>query len=223
MNGQLAYLYHVPVRDTLTDVQIYFPNTESNQADQSVRLKIWSRLGGNEVVTHTQTIFISASDSLDKFTTYPLSKALLVADSLFIGIQQSGAVPIFIGLDKSQDTGDRIFFNTSGSWEANNRVQGSLMLRPSFGSTDDLITGINEEPEMPVILYPNPVQSPRVFLEGKVEDIIEAEIFDLSGRVLPTRFDKSAKVIEFSATNRGIYMVRLKTPRKVYIRKLIME
>ena len=223
MNGQLAYLYQVPVRDTLTDVQIYFPNTESNQADQSVRLKIWSRLGGDEVVTHTQTIFISASDSLDKFTTYPLSKALLVTDSLFIGIQQTGSVPIFIGLDKTTDSGDRILLITSDSGEANNRVQGSLMLRPSFGSTDDLITAINEEPQEPITLFPNPVQSPRVFLEGKVEDINQAEVFDLSGRVLPSRFDKSTKVIEFSAANRGIYLVRLKTPKKVYIRKLIME
>ena len=212
-----------PVRDTLTDVQIYFPNTESNQADQSVRLKIWSRLGENEFVNHNQIIFINASDSLDKFTTYPLSKALLVADSLFIGIQQTGQVPIFIGLDKSQDTGDRIFFNTSGTWEANTRVQGSLMLRPSFGSTDDIITGIEEKPEKPLSLYPNPVSSPRVYLEGSLESITHIQVFDIAGRVLPSKFDKSRKVIEFSAANRGIYVIKLKTPQAVYIKKLILE
>ncbi len=223
MSGQLAYLYTVPVRDTLTDIQIYFPNTESNQADQSVRLKIWSRLGDEEVVTHTQTIFVSASDSLDKFTTYPLSKALLVGDSLFIGIQQTGIVPIFIGLDKHQDTGDRIFFNTSGTWEANTRVQGSLMLRPSFASTDDLITDINEKPENSIKLYPNPTKTPLVFLEGKIELLTQIQVFDLAGRLLPSRFDKSRKVIEFSAINRGIYVIKLQTPKKIYIEKLILE
>ena len=224
MNGQLAYLYPIPVRDTLTDVQIYFPNTESNQADQSLRLRIWSRLGNDEVVTHTQTIFISASDSLDKFTNYPLSRALLVGDSLFIGIQQTGTVPIFIGLDKSFDSGERMYFNTSGSWEANTRVQGSLMLRPVFGSTDDIITSIDEPlPIEKLSLFPNPTQEPVVKLKGPLELLEKVAVYDLSGRVIPSRFDKSQKVIEFSAAYKGIYLVHLVTSEQVYIQKLIVK
>ncbi|GJM28820.1 MAG: hypothetical protein DHS20C17_14550 [Cyclobacteriaceae bacterium] len=222
-NGQLAFLYVLPVQDTLTDVQIYFPNTESNQADQSLRLKIWSKLGQTEILTHTQTIFISASDSLDKFTTYPLSKALLVGDSLFIGIQQTGSVPIFIGLDKNNQFGNQIYFNTSGVWEANTRVQGSLMLRPVFGSTDDIITAIEEPQIEPLKLYPNPIEDPIVNISGPVAELVEVVVSDLSGRVIPSRFDKSQKVIEFSAGSRGIYVVRLSTPEKVYIQQLILR
>ena len=224
VNGQLAYLYTIPVRDTLTDIQIYFPNTEENQADQSLRLKIWSRLGNDETVTHTQTIFISASDTLDKFTNYPLSKALLVGDSLFIGIEQTGTVPIFIGLDKSFDSGARIYFNTSGSWEVNNGVSGSLMLRPVFGSTGDIITGI-EEPiqEEPLYLYPNPSTEPRVRLNGPLEVVESVTVYDLSGRVIPSRFEKSQKVIEFSTTYRGVFVIHLVTSERVYVEKLIVK
>ena len=223
-NGQLAYLYVLPVRDTLTDIQIYFPNTEAQQADESLRLKIWSRLNNQEVVTHTQTIFINPSDTLDKFTNYPLSKALLVGDSLFIGIQQTGQVPIFIGLDKNFDSGDRIYYNTSGAWESNTRVQGSLMLRPVFGNTGDIITAI-EEPDLgkELVLFPNPSDKPSFNIEGANESIIKVAVYDLSGRVIPSRFEKSLKVVEFSSTNRGVYVIQLSTPDNVYIRKLILR
>lgn len=224
VNGQLAYLYNIPVRDTLTDVQIYFPNTEENQANESLRLKIWSRLGNNETVTHTQTIFVNPSDTLDKFTNYPLSRALLVGDSLFIGIQQTGQVPIFIGLDKNFDSGDRIFFNTSGSWETNNAVSGSLMLRPVFGSTDDIITSVDKPTSIaPFTLYPNPVQEPRVRLTGPYETIQQVRIYDLAGRLIPSGFDKSQKVIVFSAVTSGIFMVHLVTPDKVHVKKLVLK
>lgn len=223
MNGQLAYFYTLPVRDTLTDVQIYFPNTESRQADQSLRLKIWTRLGDDEVLTHTQTIFISAPDSLDKFSVYPLSKALLVGDSLFIGIQQTGPVPIFIGLDKSQDTGDRIYYNTSGVWEHNSRVTGSLMLRPVFGSSDDIITGIDESTKLPLSLYPNPISSPRIRIQGDLTEVHEIKVFDLSGRLIDSKFDKSQKVVEFSAAARGIYIIQLNTASAVYTKKIILK
>jgi len=222
-NGQLALLYVLPVRDTLTDVQIYFPNTESDQADESLRLKVWSRLGRDEVITHTQTIFINASDSLDKFTTYPLSKALLVGDSLFIGIQQTGQVPLFIGLDKNNQFGERIFFNTSGVWVANDRVQGSLMLRPVFGSTDDIITSIDETQTTPFKLYPNPVTDPIVNIKGPLEDLVKVNVYDLSGRVIPAGFDKSQKVIEFAALNKGVYIIRLATRKQVYVEQLILK
>jgi hypothetical protein len=205
-------------------VQIYFPNTEENQANESLRLKIWSRLGNNETVTHTQTIFVNPSDTLDKFTNYPLSRALLVGDSLFIGIQQTGQVPIFIGLDKNFDSGDRIFFNTSGSGATNNAVSGSLMLRPAFGSTDDIITSVDKPTSIaPFTLYPNPVQEPRVRLTGPYETIQQVRIYDLAGRLIPSGFDKSQKVIVFSAVTSGIFMVHLVTPDKVHVKKLVLK
>jgi hypothetical protein len=224
MNGQLAYLYVLPVRDTLTDVQIYFPNTESDQADQTLRLKIWSRLSGvEETIVHTQTIFISASDSLDKFTTFPLSKALLVGDSLFIGIQQTGTTSIFLGLDKNHDTGDRIYFNTSGVWQNNTTIRGSLMLRPVFGSTDDILTALDDEvPADNLKLFPNPTSESRINIAGLTEQVQGVRMYDIAGREIPCKFEKTLKVIEFSTKSSGIFMVHLKTTDKTLIRRIIL-
>ncbi len=223
INGKLAYLYALPVQDTLTAVDIYFPNTESDQANESVRLSIWTRLGDDEQLIHSQTLFIELSDTLDEFTNFPLSKALLVKDSLFIGIQQLGEKSIVIGLDKNGDSGDKMYFNTAGVWEANTSISGNLMLRPIFGSTDDVITGLPEPaPEAKMVLYPNPLLEAKVQIRGDIRNLKEVRVVDLNGREIPARFDKLRKVIEFSPVNKGIYVVQLHTSTFIQIEKLIL-
>ncbi|MDH3708248.1 MAG: T9SS type A sorting domain-containing protein [Cyclobacteriaceae bacterium] len=223
INGKLAYLYALPVQDTLTAVDIYFPNTESDQANESVRLSIWTRLGDEEQLIHSQTLFIELSDTLDEFTNFPLSKALLVKDSLFIGIQQLGEKPIVIGLDKNGDSGDKMYFNTAGVWEANTSISGNLMLRPIFGSTDDVITNLPEPaPQEKLVLYPNPLMEAKVQIRGDVRNLKEVRVVDLTGREIPSRFDKLRKVIEFSPVNKGIYVVQLHTSTFIQIEKLIL-
>ncbi len=223
INGKLAYLYAIPVQDTLTAVDIYFPNTESDQANESVRLSIWTRLGDEEQLIHSQTLFIELSDTLDKFTNFPLSKALLVKDSLFIGIQQLGEKSIVIGLDKNGDSGNKMYFNTAGVWEANTSISGNLMLRPIFGSTDDVITGLpGPAPEEKLVLYPNPLMGAKVQIRGDVRNLKEVRVVDLTGREIPSRFDKLRKVIEFSPVNKGIYVVQLHTSTFIQIEKLIL-
>lgn len=222
INGKLAYLYQIPVQDTLTAVDIYFPNTESNQANESVRLSVWRRLVDSEQLLHSQLIFIQASDTLDEFFHFPLSKPLLVSDSVFIGIQQTGMVPIVIGLDKNSDSGDMIFFNTSGVWEANTGVRGSLMLRPVFGSTEDVITGLPDPPlHQRLAIYPNPLTGSRVSIMG-TPDLLGINIFDMQGREVHFKFDKYLKVIEFSHQPGGIYILQLHTSKFTQIEKLIL-
>ena len=223
LNGKLAYLYVLPVQDTLTAIDIYFPNTESDQSNETVRLSIWKRLGAEEQLIHTQNIFIELSDTLNDLTNYPLSKALLVRDSLFIGIQQLSDKSIVIGLDKNGDSGNKMFFNTAGIWQANTEIQGNLMLRPIFGSTNDIITSLPEpNPGQGLVLYPNPLQSPRVHIHGDTRDIRLVRVTDLSGREIPSRFDKLRKVIDFSAVNKGIYIVQLQTSTFMQVEKLIL-
>ncbi len=223
INGRLAYLYVLPVQDTLTAVDIYFPNTESDQGNESVRLSIWSRVGNDELLIHSQTIFLQPADTLDEFTNYPLSRALLVSDSLYVGIQQLGETPILIGLDKNGDSGDKVFFNTSGIWQPNTSVSGNLMIRPVFGSTDDVITGLPEPaPQEKLVLYPNPLREPRLRINGNVQDLERISITDLRGREVSFSFDKTQKVIELSTRAKGVYIVRLYTRRFLQIEKLIL-
>ena len=223
INGKLAYLYALPVQDTLTAIDIYFPNTESDQSNETVRLSVWNRLGEDEQLIHSQNIFIELSDTLDDFTSYALSKALLVRDSLFIGIQQLSDKSIVIGLDKNGDSGDKMFFNTSGIWQANTEIQGNLMLRPVFGSTEDIITSLPEPtPSQELVLYPNPLKEPRIKIQGDARDIQVVRVTDLAGREIPSRFDKLRKVIDFSASNEGIYIIQLQTSTFMQIEKLIL-
>jgi hypothetical protein len=65
--------------------------------------------------------------------------------------------------------------------------------------------------------------NPLVHVSGPLDKIVDINIYDLSGRVIASRFDKSRKVIEFSANSRGIYIIRLTTPEKVFVERLILR
>ena len=224
LNGQLAYLFLLPQQDTLTAIDIYFPNTESDQSNENLRLSVWRKLMPEEQRIHAQTVFLTASDTLDQFVRFPLSRALLVSDSLFIGFQQLGETPIVVGLDKNGDSGDKMYFNTSGIWQANSAVTGNLMMRPVFGSTDDVITSTPEPPVTAQIqIYPNPVTDRRLNLRGPVQSIIKIEVWDLQGRYVPITFDKSHKLIEFSGVESGVYLIRIQTNRNVLTEKVIIR
>jgi len=223
LNGQLAYLFELPQQDTLTAIDIYFPNTESDQGSESVRLSVWTRLLPEERRIHAQTIFLTPSDTLDNFVRFPLSRALLVSDSLFIGYQQLGDTPIIVGLDKNGDSGDKMYFNTAGIWQANSSVTGNLMMRPVFGSTDDVITSLPDPPfQEQLQLYPNPLVGKQLKIKGPVQSVKKVEVWDLQGRFIPTVFDKSQKLIEFSRVEPGVYLIRLHTNSFVSTEKVII-
>jgi len=59
-------------------------------------------------------------------------------------------------LDKSGDSGGKIWVNTNGFWVQNNSIVGHLMIRPIFGSGPvDIITGL-ENTFSPASVFPNP-------------------------------------------------------------------
>ena len=223
LNGQLAYLFVLPQEDTLTAIDIYFPNTESDQGNESVRLAVWRKLMPEEQRIHTQTIFLTPSDTLDDFVRFPLSRALLVSDSLFIGIQQIGETPIIVGLDKNGNSGDKMYFNTAGIWQANSSVSGHLMMRPIFGSTDDVITSAPDPPSVEALqLYPIPLRGTQLNIKGQVQFIQNVEAWDLQGRNIPTVFDKTRKLIEFPPVEPGVYLIRIHTHNQVHNQKVII-
>ena len=105
--------------------------------------------------------------------------------AFYIGWKQLSNTPIPVGLDKNTNNGDKIFYNTNGLWIQNTTVNGSIMVRPGFGSGDgSLVTGgLDKKPSH--VIYPNPSNG-ICFMKGK-PDIIEA--FDFTGKKLEIQTD----------------------------------
>ena len=104
---------------------------------------------------------------------------LFIQDSTFyIGYKEPVSSNIKIGLDKSNDTGDKIFVYVGTSWSQNTDVIGSLMIRPVFGKgSGEVITDVPDEGGA-IRLYPNPNQG-EFYLDDEVSQL---SIIDVTGR-----------------------------------------
>ncbi len=173
---EFPYFFSGP--DTLVSVDMYFPNISGNVGGQSIELYVWQDLEGNPGSTlHSQFVTLQAPDSLNSFTTYELTIPVLVQDTFFVGWRQTNAGSLDIGLDKNNDSGERIFFNLDGTWQQNISVKGSLMLRPRFGKVDIVLGDLPLE-ESQVKIYPNPNRG-----EFRIsEEISILRVYSMDGR-----------------------------------------
>ena len=211
-------------QDTLIGFDIYFP-PYAISSNQTVDFFIYHEDADNPGFPGEQWLRIPSKRVLRKgvnqFQRIEFLPALLVNEKKFyIGWQEPAAGEVLVGLDISNDTGDKIFVNTNGSWYQNEDVRGSLMLRPVFGSgIIDASVGIEDETTFS--LYPNPNEGV-FYIEGDVRDI---EIFTLTGETIP--FESSSRdlrtEISVNTPVTGLYLVRYREGKFIRSRKLVIR
>jgi hypothetical protein len=99
----------------------------------------------------------------------------------------------------------------TGTWEQNQEVQGSLMMRPHLSLTP-VVTESGIEDGTGINAYPNPVTE-KLYLEGQIGEII---VFDSYGRQINMPVDtyEKGKVLNFTGNDKGVYVVRAWTGKK---------
>ena len=222
-NGQLVNQFIIGKEDVLREVDIYFPFIEEEQGGQPARLVVLRSLDASEQPLLNQAITLGIPNSLDEYSTYELSRQILVKDTIYVGVRQTGTVPVVVGLDKSHNTGDKIFFNTSGIWEQNLSVTGSLMIRPRFGG--EITVGIPDQPIPPVdleyILYPNP-SGKQFNLQGDLNKVTGIKAFDLRGRSIEFDLDHLGK-LELQGNPQGLYIIQIQTIERTITQKILIN
>lgn len=205
-------------KDTIRGVDIFFNKTRDNYtADLYFKLCIWKNKDGKP----GDTLFVSQEDftpdtsaGLLEFTRYrlPLSREIIVEDTVFIGIQQLQEDFLNIGYDISHDNRRNIFVTITGSWYSIDNLypSGSLMMRPVF-STQEHPSFIGKEASGPAVLmvYPNPVSDqlhlsiPEAFMnEGGT-----FAVYDITGRMVLS--DKINPSVYVGHLKPGIYLIKL--------------
>ena len=114
---------------------------------------------------------------------------------------------IAVGLDKNTESGNKIFSNINGTWEANTTLKGSLMIRPVFGKGDgagDEVTGVGEI--IKESIYPNPSQG-IFYISSSIDQV---EVIDLTGRkmVIESEIVNEHTRITLSDPVPGIYLLK---------------
>ncbi len=156
--SSLAYGFDMFTKkpDTVVAVDIYFPQFGDN-TNRTVVLKIWNDTDGlPNTELHRETITVQRTTA-NQFTNYVLSKPVGVRNRFYLGWDHTSVGVIPAGLDQNTNSSEEMFFNTTGSWEQNQNVIGSLMIRPIFGKGDGRGSVVTEvEQAIKPSVYPNP-------------------------------------------------------------------
>ncbi|NHE56689.1 T9SS type A sorting domain-containing protein [Cyclobacterium plantarum] len=199
--GMLALQYEALNPAYISGVSINFTNF--SQRGNAIELMVWDSL--DHAPLFQKEVIIPPDTALSAFAYFPLDTNIMVQETFHVGFTQFSNDYIHVGLDKSGDTGDKIFFNVLGSWQQNEEVAGNLMIRPHLSPSPPV--EVPEETATDMRLYPNPVQD-LLYISGEVSEI---EVFDFQGRQIkiPVEGEKSSKILNFTGSQKGMYLIKM--------------
>lgn len=219
--GQLAYAFYVEQRALLTHIDINFPFVQ--QAGEPIELYVWSDLNNQpESILFQDSYSVLRPSSIGELRAYQLAPPIFVQDTIYIGFQQATNEFLAVGLDKNNDTGDKMYYNVSGQWRENEFVHGSFLMRPRFDKTiaENFEEGDAGE-AADIVLYPNPTEG-IVFLEGELDQL---SVFDNWGKEANYELSKvtNGYTIDLRFNKKGIYLLRLTQGGKVRFKRVILQ
>lgn len=200
-SGMLATRYEVDRPFFLKGISINFTNF--SQIGRVIDLTVWTDLEEDPV--YVKEVFIPEKNDLNEFAYFELDQNVSIDSTFYIGFSQFTNDFVYVGLDKTYNNGQEIFFNVVGAWVQNSTVEGSLMMRPHLTLTAP-VDNDDAEGSIPFKVFPNPVTE-RLHVEGQFETF---EIFDPMGRILslPMEEYEKGKIINFTGQQKGIYLLK---------------
>lgn len=204
-SGMLAVKYNTPEEVYIKGISINFSNRA--QLDLPIDIMIWDQLEKKPLFVKEELILKPIGE--EKFAYYELDTNIRVSGEFFIGFTQFTNDFIHVGLDKTNDQSDKIFYNIAGTWIQNEEVIGSLMIRPHVSLTKPFSESRN--PEKLLKIYPNPSDG-ILNIEGKFSN---PKIFDSFGREIfaNREFTSSGEILSFIRNKPGIYLLNLITEK----------
>ncbi|MEM7548628.1 MAG: T9SS type A sorting domain-containing protein [Bacteroidota bacterium] len=221
-DGQVAVRYIIEKEDLLNQFDVYFPPTNADPGP--IRFFIRTELNDDnsgliyiDQIERRPDQFLAVE--LNQFRSIQLERGVTVGDTIFIGYQQSSSEErVFVGYDRNTDTRNAIFQNISGSWIPldPSTEPGSIMIRPKFVDTDEVITSIGKIEQQNLVVYPNP--SKGIFnIEGQFDFY---ELYNLSGiKVL----EGNQAQMDIGTFRSGLYILRLSIDGDIITKKIVLN
>jgi hypothetical protein len=169
-------------------------------------------------VIYSQLVAITPATN-NQFSFTKLFEGVIVEDVFYLGYRQPSSGSLRIGLDKGNNTSAMMYDYVNGTWAPNDRIPGSLMIRPHFGP-GDVVTGIPEVIN-PVSIYPNP-SAGSFYVKGPVENL---QIISITGQPVDIKIEnlETEKSITTFNTPAGIYIVRYQSGGRVFTEKIVIR
>jgi hypothetical protein len=233
----LAYEFNLSpaLHDTLKvleAIDIYFP-PYGLQGTQNVDFYVFAQneargVPGARLLTIPS--YRISSQGVNKFQRIKFLPELSLdtVGTFYIGWKQPISGDVLVGLDNSNDTGNKIFVNVEGNnipdennavWVMNDIFQGSLMIRPVFTTGFvDPTTGI--EDEVKFAIYPNPSRG-NFYIEGAIDNL---EILSVTGQRIPFQLEPGVDktFVQLNNINTGIYLLRCTRSGVIRTQKILI-
>ncbi|MDR7129573.1 hypothetical protein J2X69_001918 [Algoriphagus sp. 4150] len=215
-SGQAAVKYTTPEEVYIKGISINFTNPR--QVNQAVDINVWKEL--DEKPIFRKEALIDVKEEGQEFLYFSLDTNLRVDGDFYIGYTQFTNDFLHVGLDKVNDTGDKLFYNVVGAWVQNEEIRGSMMIRPHI-SIDAPFEEEVPPNEDNIRIYPNPVQT-LLNVEGKFR---ESRIFDSFGREIFLEHQLSSKgeIVNFNGQRPGVYVLNLTTESGVQSYRILVK
>lgn len=219
--GQLAYQYFAETRALLTHVDINFPFVQ--QTGEPISIIVWSDLDNTpQSILFQDPYSVLRPDEIGELRAYQLNTPVFVQDTFYIGFQQATNEFLAVGLDKNEDSGDKMFFNVSGEWRANETVNGSFLMRPRFDKEIAAnFVPAGEAAPSEVKVFPNPSNG-EFYIAGEVDQL---KVFDNWGqaKTIRVREERNGVWVDLSANKKGIYLLKFLRQGKIVTKRIILN
>jgi hypothetical protein len=209
--------------DTLNGFDFYFP-PYGITSNQTVTFIVYHDDNGKPgEVWQSYPPRAIQQKGINKFQHMIFNPALLINEEKFyIGWRQPVEGKALVGLDVDNNTGDRIFYNLNGdAWIQNDVVEGSLMIRPTFGKgtlEDEFNVGVEEKPVFAV--YPNP-STGSFYIQGNYDAL---KIYSITGTEVPFEVEASENLsrIQLNKTS-GLLLLRITRGKVTQTHKILIS
>jgi hypothetical protein len=168
--------------DSLKGIYLYFAQAGNDPTTTGFRIGVWNNNQGfpGTLIYLSDSVYKPVRSEANVYLPYALDTAIYINGPVFIGVQQSGTIPLNIGFDVNNVNATTLFYGNSFTWFPS-LFSGTLMLRP-YVRYQPLDLSVPEPEPIRVLFYPQPAKH-RLFARGMPAH--EAyQVIDLQGRIL---------------------------------------
>ncbi|MEM9981429.1 MAG: T9SS type A sorting domain-containing protein [Bacteroidota bacterium] len=222
--GRIAVQYVVNQPARISALDICFVPFETDLSSQTFVLSVWRRVEGREEEPLFQSsVQVEYPSEPNGFVRFPIESDLpiTVADTFYVGIQQTTDDLLAIGFDQNTNAQPYTFQNTQGIWEQDDRIIGSLMIRPVFD--ESIVSSIGDDSfEDKINIYPNPTQG-KVYIETTQR--LSIQLYNLQGLALSDySWEPSSKSLDISRLPAGLYLLHIENQKgEQAVKKIIKQ
>ena len=204
--------------DTLVAIDVYAPDYALS-SNLTVDFTIYADNDGLPGgVLYTIPSVTIQRKGIDRFQRIRIVEPFLVDGRFHVGWKAPVGGSFQIGLDYDNDSGDKIFVNTNGTWSPSTDITGSLMIRPVFGN-GDVVTSAELLPVAGI--YPNPNDG-TFYIDAAFDAL---DISTATGRSVNFHLidegERRRVILLQPAT--GLYLLRIRTGNTYQSGKIIVK